>query len=259
MDISDLEAAIAHAVDHNELVLHYQPVIRVRTGTLEGFEALVRWERPGTGLVPPGEFVPAAETSDLICDLDAWVLNRATEQIAAWGHAVGDHDLTFAVNLSGRHINSSRVLDDVATALRRSGVDPGRLVLEITESVPVGDGPAVAHLRELRRLGIALALDDFGTKYSTVEQLTRLPIDIVKIDQSYLDVSTVTTRELFRSMVETIHACGFSVVAEGVEHLEQLELLRVLGVEFAQGFALGRPMTSAELEGQWPAPRLPPP
>jgi EAL domain-containing protein (putative c-di-GMP-specific phosphodiesterase class I) len=248
---SGLRAAISHAVDHDELVLHYQPIIRVRTGVLEGFEALVRWDRPGVGLLPPAEFVPAAEESDLICEIDTWVLNKATEQAAVWNNAHGSRQLTIAVNVSGRHINTLRIRNDVANALLRSGLDPGLLVVEVTETVLVGDFPAVGNLHELRRTGVKLSLDDFGTGHSTIAQLSRLPVDTVKIDRSYLDVRTKTSRERFRSIVNTIRAFGLPVVAEGVEYINQLELLRETGVESAQGFALGRPMTSAEVDDHW--------
>lgn len=256
MTTSDLERAISHAVDHGELVLHYQPIFRVRTGELEGFEALVRWDRPGVGLLPPAEFVPAAEESDLICELGAWVLNAAAEQAAVWAGTNGSRRLTIAVNISGRHVNEPRVREDVANALRRSGLDPGLLVVEITETVLVGDALALENLRQLRRSGVALSLDDFGTGHSTVAELARLPVSIVKIDRSYLDVRTTTSRERFRSMVSTVHAFGLPVVAEGVEHTSQLELLRETGVESAQGFALGRPMTSAQVDDHL---RMPPP
>ena len=177
-------------------------------------------------------------------------MNKATEQLAAWNRTLGSCHLTVAVNVSGRHVNTSRIRDDVATALRRSGIDPGQLVVEITETVLV-EGFAVENLHELHRLGLTLSLDDFGTGHSTVEQLSRLPVDVVKIDRSYLDVSTATSRELFRTMVDAVHAFGLPVLAEGVEHTDQLELLRETGVESAQGFALGRAMTSAQVENHW--------
>jgi EAL domain-containing protein (putative c-di-GMP-specific phosphodiesterase class I) len=249
---SDLEAAISYAVDHGELVLHYQPIFRVRTGDVEGFEALVRWDRPGVGLLSPAQFIPAAEESDLICELGTWVLNVATEQAAVWKGTRGSRRLTIAVNVSGRHVNEPRIQDDVANALRRSGLDPGLLVVEITETVLVDDALALENLRQLRRTGVALSLDDLGTGHSTIAELARLPVDIVKIDRSYLDARTTTSRERFGSMVRTVHAFGLPVVAEGVEHADQLELLRDLGVEYAQGFALGLPMTSAEVDDHWP-------
>ena len=248
MTASDLELAISHAVHHGELVLHYQPIFRVRTGDLEGFEALVRWDRPGVGLLSPAEFIPTAEQSDLICEIGTWVLSDATERAAVWNRTYGSRRLTIAVNVSGRHINEPRIQDDVANALRRSGLDPSLLVVEITETVLVGGALALENLRQLRRTGVTLSLDDFGTGHSTVAQLARLPVDIVKIDRSYLDGRTTTSRERFRSMVSTVHAFGLPVVAEGVEHMNQLELLRGTGVEHAQGFALGRPMTSAQVD-----------
>ncbi|WP_454856471.1 EAL domain-containing protein [Promicromonospora soli] len=251
MTASDLERAISHAVDHGELVLHYQPIFRVRTGDLEGFEALVRWDRPGVGLLSPAQFIPAAEESDLICELGTWVLNNATEQAAAWERADGSRRLTIAVNVSGRHINEPRIRDDVANALRRSGLDPGLLVVEITETVLVNGALALENLRQLRRTGVALSLDDLGTGHSTIAEFARLPVDIVKIDRTYLDARTTTSRERFRSMVRTVHAYDLPVVAEGVENADQLELLRDLDVEYAQGFALGLPMTSAEVDDHW--------
>lgn len=244
--MGDLDAALAHAVEHDELVLHYQPIVDVQTAATEGFEALVRWDRPGLGLVPPTEFIPAAEESDLICEVDTWALNEAAEQLAAWDETAS-RDLTIAVNISGRHVNTPRFRDDVAGALLRSGIDPGRLVLEITETVPVEDD-AIENLHALRRLGVSLSLDDFDTGYSSADQLSRLPVDIVKVDRSYLATGTQVLSESFRRMVRTAHDLGLTVVAEGVEHLDQLALLRAEGVRFAQGYALGRPTVPAELD-----------
>jgi EAL domain-containing protein (putative c-di-GMP-specific phosphodiesterase class I) len=218
-------------------------------GAIEGFEALVRWDRPGVGLLLPAGFIPAAETSDLICEIDTWVLNQAAEQPAAWNLG-GSRQLTVSVNVSGRHVNTPPIRDDVATALRRNDIDPGQLVLEITETVLVGDDLAVENLGELRRTGVALSLDDFGTGHSSIAQLSRLPVDIVKIDKSYLDTSTRTSREPLRSMVHAAHAFDLPVVAEGVEHPDQLDLLRAIGVESAQGYALGPPMSLVELNDE---------
>jgi len=246
---SDLGAAeIAKAVAHDELVLHYQPVVNVHGGGVECYEALVRWDRPGAGIRPPGEFIPVAEASDLICDVDAWALDEAARQLAAWNRTSGDRGLRMAVNVSGRSINSARVRDAVDAALDSHDVDPGQLVLEITETVLVDDGLPVETLHELRHRGVALSLDDCGTGYSSVAQLSRLPVDIVKLDRDYLDGSTPSARHRLQAMVHASHALGLAVVGEGVEREDQLVLLRELGVEFAQGFLLGRPMTPAELE-----------
>ena len=243
------ESAIAHAVEHDELVLHYQPIVNVQAGKLEGYEALARWDRPGVGLLPPGDFIPVAETSDLICDVDTWALNEAAEQLAAWNRAAAAPKLVMAVNISGRHLNTDRIRDDVVAVLSSHDIDPGQLILEITETVLVEDGLALANLHQLRLLGVALSLDDFGTGYSSVDQLSRLPVDIVKIDKSYLDVSTPAARERLALLVETCHTVGVAVIGEGVERRDQLALLEELDVELAQGFLLGRPLPAAELGG----------
>jgi EAL domain-containing protein (putative c-di-GMP-specific phosphodiesterase class I) len=250
MSMSDLEAAISDAVEDDELVLVYQPIVDVPTGAVVGFEALVRWDRPGFGRLLPAEFIPVAETSDLICEIDTWVLNAVAAQLAAWNRAAGSRRLTVSVNVSGRHINAPRIRDDVAAALSRGDIDPAQLVLEITETVQVTD-LAIENLHAVRRTGVRLSLDDFGTGYSSVGQLARLPVEIVKIDKSYLDASTPTSSQLFLSIVREVQEVGLPVVAEGVENLDQLELLRAAGVSFAQGDVLGRPMIPAELGDRW--------
>jgi len=240
------ESAIAHAVAHDELVLHYQPIVDVRAGTLEGYEALVRWDRPGVGLLTPGDFIPVAETSDLICDVDTWVLNEAARQLAAWNRTAAAK-LVMAVNISGRHLNTTRILVDVAAGLSSHDIDAGQLVLEITETVFVEDGLPLQNLHRLRALGVALSLDDVGTGHNSIDQLRRLPVDIVKIDKGYLDLSTPDARERLAIMVDTCHALGLAVIGEGVENHDQLALLEEFDVESAQGFLLGRPRPAADL------------
>jgi len=233
-----LEDAIARAVEQDELLLHYQPIVRTHSLEVAGYEALARWNRPGAGLLTAAEFIPVAEASNLICDVGVWVLNEALRQAVSWGGAAGN--LVVSVNFSGRHLNSQRIVDDVATALQRHDVARSRLVIEITETVLLDD-LAVEHLNELRRLGVALALDDLGTGHSSVSQLSRLPVDIVKLDRSHLDLGGPGAPARLRSVVETCHAQGLAVVGEGVEQPEQLARLRELEVEYAQGFLLGRP------------------
>lgn len=231
-----LEDAIARAVEQDELLLHYQPIVRTDTLDVAGYEALARWNRPGAGLLTAAEFIPVAEASNLICDVGVWVLNQALRQAESWGAG----NLVISVNFSGRHLNSPRVVDDVATALQRHDVAPSRLVIEITETVLLDD-LAVEHLNELRRLGSTLALDDLGTGHSSIGQLARLPVDIVKLDRSHLDLGAPEAPARLRSVVETCHAQGLVVVGEGVEQPGQLARLRELEVEYAQGFLLGRP------------------
>jgi len=248
-----LETAIARAVENDELLLHYQPIVHTDSLEVAGYEALARWDRPGAGLLTAAEFIPVAEASDLICDVGVWVLNEALRQAMSWSGATGN--LLIAVNFSGRHLNSPRISNDVATALRRHGVAPRGLVIEITETVLLDD-LAVEHLHELRRLGIRLALDDLGTGHSSVSELSRLPVDIVKLDRSHLDLDAPEAPTRLRSVVEICHAQGLVVVGEGVEQPGQLARLRELEVELAQGFLLGRPMAAAEL---WPPEVLPTP
>jgi len=248
-----LEAAIRGAIEANEFVLHYQPIVNVSTGNVDGYEALLRWERPGVGILLPADFIPVAESSDLIFDVDRWVLTAATRQLAAWNRETGTRRLRLAVNVSGRHVNSPLIRDDVTNALRDHAVDPRQLVLEITETVLVDDRLAVENLQELRRLGVVLALDDFGTGYSTLTQLSRLPVDFLKVDRSYLDTSTPERWQLLRLTVQVAHAFGLPVVGEGVENQQQLDLLRELGVEYAQGFHLGRPLPVGQLDPPVPA------
>jgi len=243
------ESALARAVAQGELVLHYQPVLATRSLEVAGYEALVRWDRDGRGLLPAAEFIPLAESSDLICEVDTWVLNEALRQGAAWSRAADGADLTISVNVSGRHLGSPRIRDDVTTALERHGVGSVRLVLEITETVPL-DEFALEHLHELRELGVSLALDDLGTGHSSLEQLARLPLDVVKLDRSYLDLSRPDATARLRQAVAACHARGLVVVGEGVEHPDQLALLRELDVAYAQGFLLGLPAAPAHV----PAP-----
>ncbi|HET6560999.1 MAG TPA: EAL domain-containing protein [Marmoricola sp.] len=244
---AQLEVALRHAIGHEELRVHYQPILDVVRGELQGYEALVRWERPGVGLLPPSEFLPMAESSDLICELDTWVLGQATNQLAAWCRAAGRDDLVVAVNVSGRHVSRRRFCDDVVRAVEESGIRPQQLVVEVTETALAEHRTAVANLTELRLLGVAVSLDDFGTGYSSIGQLSRLPVDIVKIAREYLEPGSAATRKLLELMVQAAHSAGLPVVGEGVERLEQLEVLQELGCESAQGFYLGRPTSGEQL------------
>jgi diguanylate cyclase (GGDEF)-like protein len=240
-DRAELEAGIRAAIASDELVLHYQPIVSVRTGEVEGYEALVRWNRPGVGLVLPAEFIPVAEHSDLICELDTWVLQRATRQLAVWNQLQGPNDLIMAVNVSGRHIARRRIYDDVTSALRSAGVEAKQLALEITENALLDDPVALTNLQDLRLLGVSISIDDFGTGYNSISRLETLPVDIVKIDGRFLDPAVPSSNKLLRLIVQAAHAFGLPVVAEGVESGEQLSVLKSLECESAQGYYLGRP------------------
>jgi diguanylate cyclase (GGDEF)-like protein len=226
------------------LFLHYQPVIDAGSGELTSVEALVRWERPGHGRTQPNEFIPVAETSDLIIRLDCWVLATALAQLGEWSRTgLGEIDL--AVNISGRHLLSGQLVDHVSEALETSGVEPGRLILELTETVLLADLPAVAvEAERLRKLGVRVSIDDFGTGYTSLAHLQHLTVDEIKIDRSFVQqLPGGRDSSLVRMVTELGHHLGVSIVAEGVETHDQLAALREVGCDSLQGFLIGRPLT----------------
>ncbi|WP_249522914.1 putative bifunctional diguanylate cyclase/phosphodiesterase [Modestobacter marinus] len=245
-----LEAAIRSGLADGEMQLHYQPVVDVTSDRVIGYEALVRWQRPGHGLVPPDEFVPAAEESQLICELDRWVLHEATRQLAEWrstaGLAQDEPEPTIAVNVSGRHLADRRVVQDVAAALAASGLPAHLLVLEVTETVLVADPSAMDNLATLRALGAAVAIDDFGTGYTSIGQLGHMPVDTLKIDRSFIGSSEPGHGDLVALMIRAAHTFGLTVVAEGVEEPEQLARLRADACDQAQGWLFHRALPAAE-------------
>lgn len=240
----ETESALHMAFERDEFVLHYQPAVDVATGRVRGFEALIRWNRPGAGLVPPSQFVRIAEQTDLIGRLGRWVIRRACEQVASWDRIAPGLDFEIAVNLSGRQLATTSIVDEVGASLDLSGLDPSRMVLELTESVLVESlDTALDTLRALKALGVRLAVDDFGTGYSSLTHLQRFPIDILKIDQSF--VAELETIEAESSLVAVMtglaRTMGLEVIAEGVESGVQLEALRQLGCQGAQGFLFAPP------------------
>ncbi|WP_432544339.1 putative bifunctional diguanylate cyclase/phosphodiesterase [Kineococcus sp. SYSU DK002] len=243
-----VEEGLRHALAHDELVLHYQPVTSLDTGRVGSVEALVRWQKPGEGLVPPGRFIPVAEGSDLICDLGRWALRTSLRQLAEFDAAGGPcAGLRVAVNVSGRHLRSPRLVDDVRTALAAAGTRPDRLTLEITETVMVEDDAAWARLEELRAIGVRVAIDDFGTGYTSFGQLSRVPVDVLKIDRSFVDSDDPRTVELVRLVVGAARSFGLGVVAEGVEQASQVHALQATGCDWAQGFHFSRPVPAERL------------
>jgi diguanylate cyclase (GGDEF)-like protein len=241
---SDLQGAISR----QELTVQYQPVVDLETSLVTGAEALVRWWRDGAA-VPPADFLDVAEDSGLIVPLGAWVLSTACQQGAAWRAA--SWNIGVSVNLSMRQINSPRFPESVAAALAESGLPPEALTLEVTERVLVEDGgPMVDRLTDLRRLGVRLAIDDFGTGYASLAYLRGLPVDIIKIDPSFVaglgHDETLTL--LTRTIVQVGRHLGIQVVAEGIEDPLQLQLLREMGCGYGQGFLVGRPMAAPGIE-----------
>jgi EAL domain-containing protein (putative c-di-GMP-specific phosphodiesterase class I) len=242
----DVEGALRHAVARDELRLHYQPVVDLASGALLGFEALVRWDRPGHGLVPPLEFIPVAEDTGAIVGIGAWVLHEGCRQLAAWDAELGlDRDLTLAVNLSARQLRDDVVVDVVAAALASNGIAASRLVVEITESVMLEQVADVeAALQALRDLGVHLAADDFGTGYSSLSYLKRHPIDHVKIDRSFVaGLGTDPDDEgIVAAILAMARALDLVVVAEGIETPTQRQRLTDLGCDQAQGYLFAAPL-----------------
>jgi len=244
----ELEAELRRAVEEpdGQLVLHYRPIALLATGTVIGFEALVRWRHPSRGLVPPGEFIGIAEETGLVVPLGRWVLREACRQAAAWLRERGpDAALSISVNLSGRQLALPELPDHVEQALAESGLPPQSLVLEMTESTLVDHSRATLdRLWMLRGLGVRLAIDDFGTGYSSLGYLERFPVNLLKIDKAFVDRVGAVGNEspLARAILGLGGALGMRVVAEGIETAAQWQRLRELGCELGQGYYIAKPL-----------------
>ena len=242
----ELRADLQRALVNDEFELHYQPVVRLGDGSVSGVEALVRWRHPERGLVAPGDFIPFAEETGLIVPIGRWVLREGCRTARALQRMRPDGEpLTMAINLSAKQLQHSDVVADVHDALAESGLDPAHLTLEITETVLMADAElAVRRLEELKALGVRLALDDFGTGYSSLSHLSNFPVDILKMDRSFLrEEASTKTSELATAVVALGESLNLDVVAEGIEQPEQWEALRELGCALGQGFYFARPMT----------------
>jgi diguanylate cyclase (GGDEF)-like protein len=249
----DLVASLEN--DGHGLFLEYQPVIDAASGELESVEALIRWDRAGHGRCQPDDFIPVAESSDLIVQLDRWVLRTALAQQLTW-RSQGAGEIAVAVNISARHLLSGRLVEHVTTALRDGAGDPARLTLELTETVLLTDLPSVAlDLQRLRDVGVRVAIDDFGTGYTSLAHLQHLTVDTVKIDRSFTSqLPGARDRRLVELVTDVGHHLGLSVVAEGVENEEQLSELRDIGCDLLQGFVFARPLAAEQVAGWRPAP-----
>ncbi len=243
----ELRSQIEAAVGRGEFTLHYQPVVELEGLSLTGAEALLRWERPGEGLVGPDQFIPLAEQSGLIVPLGTWVLQEACAQAVRWQreHRHGEQ-LSFAVNVSPRQLEDPGFVDTVARALSASTLPPGSLMLEITENVLIKDFESVlTRLAELKQLGVRLALDDFGAGFSSLGYLSRMPIDVLKLDRRFmLELGGTNQRGLLNGIIRMAEALDLVVVAEGVESELQLAELRAARCPRAQGYLFARPMSA---------------
>jgi EAL domain-containing protein (putative c-di-GMP-specific phosphodiesterase class I) len=241
----ELRADLQRAIVGNELELHYQPVVRLVDGSVCGLEALVRWRSAERGLVAPGEFIPFAEETGLIIPIGRWVLREGCRKAKALQDAFPvDPPLTMSINLSVKQLQHSDIVADVSDALADAGLDARHLTLEITETVMMADlDLAIARLEQLKALGVRLAMDDFGTGYSSLSYLSRFPVDILKMDRSFLqEGSSPEAHSLATAVVGLGATLALEVVAEGIEHAEQWDTLRELGCELGQGYLFARPM-----------------
>lgn len=248
---SSVELQLRQALADNSLRVLYQPEFDLRDGRMLAVEALVRWYRPGQGLVEAGQFVPVAEETHLITDIDRWVLEEACAQMATWRRAFPGLELVMRVNMSAAQLAVAGLVRSVSDCLRRSGLPPQSLCLEITEQAVIADvEQAVRTLRDIRSMGVKLAIDDFGTGFSSMSQLKSLPVDVLKIDRTFVDciATDPTDQAIVETIVRLARAFRLEVVGEGIERMEDLETLVQLGCHRAQGFLLSHPLAPADLE-----------
>jgi EAL domain-containing protein (putative c-di-GMP-specific phosphodiesterase class I) len=242
-----LEHELRHAIERHELHLVYQPVVGLPKGPVRSVEALIRWEHPTLGSLSPVTFIPLAEESGLIIEIGSWVLDEALRQMAQWRRAVPEMaNLSVAVNLSALQLRDEDLVDRVAMALASHGLGGEALILELTESVLLADASAASEtFSALKRMGVRLAIDDFGTEYSSLAYLKRFPFDILKIDRSFiisLDEEDSADETLIAAIVAMAKALGITTVAEGVETVAQATRVVDLGCDAVQGFLYSRPV-----------------
>ncbi len=246
VSLLELETDLRLAVERNEFELFYQPIVNLGDASLIGFEALIRWNHPSRGLITPGEFIETAESTGLIIPMTITILRTACDQLTRWKRArIAPRSLMMSVNLSAGHLSQNDLVDDLNKIIEETGIDPGCLKLEITESAVMGNAEAVIDvLKKIQRLGVQLSIDDFGTGYSNLSYLHRFPIDTLKVDRSF--VSTMEggseNGEIVRTVIALAKALRLSVIAEGIESIHQFHQLRVLGCEFGQGYLFSRPI-----------------
>ena len=245
-----LEGEIDQGIEQGQFVLHYQPIVELERGTTCGVEALVRWSHPERGLLLPEDFLPIAEETGLVAPLGKWVLAQACADLARWQYSLSIPDLYVSVNLSTRQLSHPQLVDDVAAALKTSGLAAGSLVLEITETALLTDvAGASINLEALRRIGTRLALDDFGTGYSSLSHLQAFAVDLIKIDRCFVNGAADDERKssLLKALITMTRALGLVVVAEGVERTQDAALLRKLGCAFGQGYLFSKAVDEAAL------------
>lgn len=246
------EMDLQHAIERNELSMHYQPIVSLSDGHLIGFEALLRWHHSDFGMIPPNKFIPIAESSDLIQPITLWILKETTRRLAEWQRIGPEYkDLMISVNISGKHLTNDDLIEDVEIALDASGIAPNTLKLEMTESTAMENPEhTISVLRRLKQIGVQLSIDDFGTGYSSLSHLHRLPFDTLKIDRSF--VFAVGEHGENSGILQTIISLAknlkMRVVAEGIETDAQLAILQDLHCDYGQGYLLAKPKGRDETE-----------
>jgi len=254
-----IQSDLRQAIKNDEFVVHYQPMISMRTGRITGLEALVRWQHPERGLIPPGDFIPVAESTGLIRTLGLWVLRESCLQTVRWQTELPDTTpLGISVNISARQIHHGDLPDQVRAVLLESGLPAERLTLEMTESVLIDDrDETLATMTTLHGMGVRLAIDDFGTGYSSLSYLHRFPVDVLKIDQSFVQgLSTGGDGALISAILQLSRSLQLETVAEGIEHPQEMLMLRRQGCTTGQAFHFSRPVPADDvirmlLEQNW--------
>lgn len=244
-----LETELRHAAEHREFILCYQPQVMLQSGKVWGAEALIRWKHPHKGIIPPNQFIPALEDTGLIIRVGQWALREACKQIAIWNKR--GHDLTLSVNLSAKQFNDPQLLNGILSALDDTGVDPRQLELELTESTLISDQKrALEIMTEIRAQGVQLSIDDFGTGYSSLSYLKKLPVNHLKVDRSFVMnmADDGDDRIIVQSTVDLAHNLGLGVIAEGIETVRALQILKEMKCEIAQGFYIGRPLEPTQFD-----------
>ena len=245
-DRMQLRADLARAVEQEQFVAHYQPVVDISTRRIVGAEALIRWEHPERGLLGPNLFIPLAEETGLIGDLGEWILSRACRDLVSWRESFGEavSKFTMSVNLSVQQLHDDDIVEKVSDTLARTGLPAERLVLEVTESTLITDTERIrATMERLRGLGSRLAVDDFGTGYSSLGYIQQFEFDVLKIDKSFVDaLETHTNRRVISAVLELARQLDVRTIAEGIESELQADLLEDLGCALGQGYFYSRPV-----------------
>jgi EAL domain-containing protein (putative c-di-GMP-specific phosphodiesterase class I) len=245
-----LEGQLRSALQNDELALHYQPIVTVDTGVVQGFEALLRWQPQESDPIPPSTFIPIAEQCGLIVDISMWALKSACSEAARWRTVhPGGVPLYVSINVSSRHFSHPDFIRHVKDALEQSGVDPESVTIELTESLAMSDVAATEQtMAQLRTLGVKLSIDDFGTGYSSLSYLRRFPVDTLKIDQSFVATMDAENYAIVVTIVGLARNLNLKVVAEGVETTHQHQLLALAGCGSAQGYLFAKPMPAMNVD-----------